>query len=174
MKSRWNHFLRCFFARRLLGKAVEDRITPSARAEAHLSICPGCHQWYAERNQLVDHLRREARNTVFRPSPEVRERIMNALGETPVARSGAQRSFRPLVATVATVALIALAVTWVLYPPGDSPPITEHSPAPSNVPVPSETQKLTEIEYARELERLIADGRATARFVLSSLPLDEE
>ena len=111
---------------------------------------------------------------MFRPSPEVRERIMNALGETPVAKSHTQWSLRPLGAAAATVVLIALAVTWVLYPPGDSPPIAEHSPAPSDAPVPFETQKLTEIEYARELERLIADGRATARFVLSSLPLDEE
>ncbi len=174
MKSRWNHFLRCFFARRRLGKAIDDGITHSARVEAHLSICPCCRQWYAVRNRLVGDLRREARNTVFRPSPDVSERIMDELGERPVAKPGAQWIFRPLGAAVAAAVLIALAVVWVLHPPADSQPMAEHSPAPSDSPLQGEPKELAEMEYALELERLIADGRATARFVLSSLPLNEE
>ncbi len=166
--------VRCLLVRLRTERLLDDGAEIPASTQAHLSRCDRCREWLRLEGRLVSNLRREARAVRPSPSSSVRKHIMDAIAEPyptpPAVRTGWWW------ATAAGAAMLAIGSTvwWMRENAADSGDVLSQTPEIPVAVSPVQPVEKPEIEYVRELERLIADGRAGARFVMSSFPLNDD
>ena len=178
MKLRLHIFGTCFFFRRRLGRRIDRGEVPDDRERGHLSVCPRCRRYFETDRRLVERLRWEGMLPSPIPGGSVRDRVTAAIAEMPKPGRTRVLSGAPLTAAAVVALLVAGMVAWM----------TLRNPEPEGTPVAvveeGEWLALEKIllgaggdeadAYFQEIDRLAADGQATARFLLFPIPFDDD
>ncbi len=166
--------IRCLLVRFRNERLLDEGPEIPASTQAHLSQCDRCREWFRLEGRLVQNLRREARAVRAAPSESARRRIMDAIAASYEPPSVVRSSWRWASVAGAAVLALGLTVWWMGETTADSGDVLSQTPEIPVALYPVQPVEKPEIEYVRELERLIADGRAGARFVMSSFPLHDD